>query len=178
MLTTKTLFTTLSLGALVLAASGFALQTLALVQDNQNILRNRIDGKWTLNASMTRQLQPEPGTALPSSLAFTTDPTVAERLASQKDRLNGLHIFQAGMLTMDGKTCPYVVTNEHGNATLLYFPSRGNEVGAATAVALSIGVGRPKTQDILFFGGTADGTSGSGAYQRAEAVATPASAPK
>lgn len=168
-----------ALCALAAVTTAFTFQQLALVQDNQNLLRTRLEGKWSLNSAMTRHLQPEPGAAAPQSLAFTTDPTVMERLVTQQSRLAGMHLFQSGILTMDGKTYPYVVTDEHGNATLIYFQTRSNEIGAAVSVPLALGVGRPKTQDLLFYGGAADGTTGAFAYQRAEAVAvaTPASAP-
>ncbi|MBI5364860.1 MAG: hypothetical protein HZA53_16910 [Planctomycetes bacterium] len=165
--------------ALAAVTTAFTFQQLSLVQDNQNLLRTRLEGQWTLNTAMTRHLQPELGTTAPQTLGFTNDPKVMERLVAQKDRLAGMHLFQSGMLTMDGKTYPYVVTDEHGNATLIYFQTRSSEIGAATSVSLALGVGRPKTQDLLFYGGAADGTTGASAYQRSDAtvVATPASGP-
>lgn len=168
-----------SLCALAAVTTGFTFQQLALVQDDQNLLRTRLEGQWTLNAPMTRHLQPEPGATAAQSISFTNDPKVMERLVAQRDRLAGLHLYQSGMMTIDGKSHPYVVTSEHGNATLIYFATRSNEIGAGTSVPIAIAVGRPKTQDILFYGGAADGKSSSAAYQRSDAAAAvPASAPK
>ena len=168
-----------TLSVLAVTALAFAFQTLQPVNDNQNILRNRLAGKWVLNAAMTRSLQPDGGARFSETLDFTNDPTVMERLIPAKERLtlNGMHLFQSGILTMDGKPFPYVVTNEHGNATLIYFATANNIIGDATAVNIGIAVGRPQTQDLLYFGGKADGSQGSGVYTRAAATALPAGAP-
>lgn len=168
-----------SLCALAAVTTGFAFQQLALVQDDQNLLRLRLEGQWNLNSSFTRHLQPEPGTVVPQSIGFTNDPKVMERLIAQRDRLAGLHLYQSGMMTIDGKSHPFVVTNEHGNATLIYFATRSNEIGAGTSIPIAIAVGRPKSQDLLFYGGASDGKTGAALYQRSDAVAAvPASAPK
>ncbi|MBK7878796.1 MAG: hypothetical protein IPJ77_24315 [Planctomycetes bacterium] len=180
MLANKSWILAASLCTLAAVTTGFTFQQLALVQDNQNLLRTRLEGKWVLDTTMTRHLQPEPGATAPQSVEFTNDPAVMDRLIAQKDRLSSLHLYQSGMLTIDGKSFPYVVTNEHGNATLLYFPTRSNEVGAPTSVSIAIGVGRPKTQDVLFYSSDAEGKSSAAAFRRSDAkgVATPASTPK
>jgi hypothetical protein len=173
--------------SIVLAAAGSAavlVQELRLQRNTQNIVAMRIGGAWTLDATLTRRLSPETRKDAPEKLMFAEDEGVLKSLLSAQSRFANKQIFSAGTVAINGgKPAPYVLTNDHGNMSVVIFNGgEGSPTATSLVYTMSIGYATNPRNDVLFLGNEALAQSALAYVHEGSspiaATATPASAPK
>jgi hypothetical protein len=149
--------TVLALGLLaaVASAAAVAVQTLAAQPDPANIVATRIVGQWTLDATLTRRLDPNPREGVPTKLKFEENLNMLAALQAAQPRFVNRQIFSAGIVTVEGtKTYPYILSNDHGNMSLVYFNGPESAVTSSSVVhtvSIAYSAADPKS-DVLFLG--------------------------
>lgn len=153
-------------------------------RNTQNIVAMRIGGAWTLDANLTRRLSPETRKDAPEKLMFTEDEAVLKTLAAVQSRFANKQIFSAGTVAINGgKPAPYVLTNDHGNmSVVIYNGGEGSPTSTSIVYTMSLGYATNPRNDVLFLGNDALAQSALAYVHEGSApisgAATPASAPK
>lgn len=156
-----------SVGALVVAAgSVVAFQFGDAPMDN--IIVQRLEGSWTVDVPITKQLEPRPDALMPRSVQFRKDDTVLAKLQGLYPRfkLLGESLYMSGTATMNGVDHWFVIHGEGGNNKLVLFtPTREGGAGEPHPVLINLIVSRDQTKDLLFLGGVTARESAT-AYDR------------
>lgn len=172
---------------IVLAAVGSTaviVQELRLQRDAQNIVAARIAGAWTLDGGLTRRLDSQPRTDAPGKLMFTENEGVLKELAAAQPRFANKQLFSSGTVAIDGgRAAPYVLTNDHGNMSLVIFNGGdGKATVSSVTYSISIGYATNPRNDVMFLGGEALAHSALAYVHEGSAPigssTAPASAPK
>lgn len=157
---------------LLAALSVLALATVALAFDltitpvPDNVVSNRLAGTWTLNTDITKRMDAERTTKPIERLEFTNDASVLKRLSAVSKRFETIKIFASGMMTFDGAAHPYILINNGGNMSLVWFTAGKDGTLTDVSKVIHIATSRVQANDLLFFGGDAKGEP-STAYERA-----------
>jgi hypothetical protein len=147
----KTILAAMS-GLAVLGGVTLALQFGAVPQ--ANIIANRLEGAWKVDAELTAKLDPAPGAFTPREIKFVKDPNVLNVLGGTYPRYKNFDVFMSGTASMNGQDHWFLVMTENGNNHLVLFaPSRTVPADDPHHVHISMVVSRNTEKDLLFLGG-------------------------
>lgn len=147
----RTLLSVLALALVATTALAFELTVRA---DPDNLVASRLTGVWKLEPTLTARLDADTATKSLAQLSFKNDPSVLTRLQGVSDRFASEQIFAAGLLEIDGKSRPYVLSNKNGNMRVTWFTMTEDQKPGRHAEALiQIAAGRDPSKDLLMLGG-------------------------
>ena len=129
------------------AALCAAADEIAVAHDNDNVVANRLPGKWEVDRGLSARLQKDDRGI--EALEFVPDDRVAKLIPDDYRRLlQGKTTYLAGMMGLRGKRYPFILIELHGNPHLVWFQDRGGEW-----VKLFIAAAEDRNSDLLFIGG-------------------------
>lgn len=139
---------------LVLAASTALALQLSVRANPDNLVASRLTGVWKLEPTLTARLDPDTATKSLTQLSFKNEPSVLTRLQAVSDRFAGEQVFAAGLLEIDGKGRPYVLSNKNGNMHVTWFTmTEDAKPGRHAEALIQIAAGRDPSKDLLLLGG-------------------------
>ena len=160
---------------LLAALSVLALATVALAFEltispsPDNVVSNRLAGTWVINTEITKRMEAERTVKPIERIEFTNDASVLKRLSAVSKRFETIGIFASGMMTFGGTAHPYILIDNSGNMSLVWFTEKDGALTDVTKL-IHIATARLPANDLLFFGGDAKNEP-STAYERAPAPA-------
>jgi len=157
------LLKSLSIGAAAALLSGIAIAAvvdLMVTEDPNNVVAAHFEGDWTLDKTITRQLNPDADTAKMLQFMVVPDRTVLKRLTKHNEEFAKLQIYSAGLIKFGrAEEHPYLLVNRNGNMHLVWFVPTDKDAADPVAESKSktvfFAVGKNKRLDMLFLGGTA-----------------------
>jgi hypothetical protein len=158
--------TLVAVGVAALATAAVAWQ-IGIQPVQKNPLPKHMPGNWTLDAELTKRLEPESRLAKFTNVSFTNDPNILQKYTDASDRLKGMNLILGGMMTIDGNSHPYVVSEKEGCSTLVWF-HQGTEtkIGDPVAKCVNIILAKEMLNDLLFLGDVDGARTSSVAYKR------------
>ncbi|PQO36917.1 hypothetical protein C5Y96_07075 [Blastopirellula marina] len=122
----------------------------------ENVVASRIEGDWQVHAPLTERLTGGQGLLL-KRLSFKSDPAVATKIPgkyAEYFQQQNMKVYLAGRVDLDGKKCPFVVTNIHGNPHVIFWLERdGDPFGNGESFNVMLTVAEDRQNDLLFVGG-------------------------
>jgi hypothetical protein len=159
-----------AIGIATLATAAIAWQVAGRAQPNP--IPKHLPGAWTVEAQITKHLDPDSRLARFANLSFTNDPRIIQRYAYSSHRLRNMNVVLGGMMTIDGNSNPYVVAEKDGCNTLVWFhPGTESKLGDPVARCVSIVLGRDVRSDLLFLGEEDGARRASVCYKHASTAA-------
>lgn len=147
---------TLALASIAFTAHVAAAEELKVEPDKENVVASRIEGDWQVHAPLTERLTGGQGLLL-KKLSFKSDPAVATKIPgkyAEHFQQQNIKIYLAGHVELDGKKCPFVVTNIHGNPHVIFWLERdGDPFGNGESFNVMLTVAEDQQNDLLFVGG-------------------------
>lgn len=136
-----------------------------VVEDPENVVASRLAGEWVADNTLDKRLGGE-GKA-DGVIAFVSDPSIARRVPElYHEFLEGRQIYMAGIMTLNGAECPFLLTENSGNPHVLFFLERdGDPMGNGESFNLMLARGVTPADDALFIGGDFNNQAFSG-YRR------------
>jgi hypothetical protein len=133
-----------------------------------NPIPKHLPGAWMIDAEITKHLDPNSPMAKYTRVSFTSDPRVIQRYVNVSERLRNMNFVTGGLMTINGTSNPYFVTEKNGSNTLVWFrPGLDPKLGDPDAKCVSIVLGRELRSDLLFFGEEDGARRASVCYKRA-----------
>jgi hypothetical protein len=133
--------------ASVAAARGSPGDANGVAYDNDNVVANRLPGKWELDRTLSSRLQ-KTGRGI-DALEFTADDKAVRLIPNEYKRLfQGKSTYLAGMMTLRDEQYPYILIELHGGPHLVWFQHRGGEW-----VKLFVAAAEQRDNDLMFLGG-------------------------
>lgn len=124
--------------------------------EKENVVASRLEGNWQTNESLNKHLTGNPKSR-PTQLSFKSDPTVATKVPEKYAQFFAEHklkIYLAGYVNLDGKDCPFVLTNIRGNPHVMFWLERdGDPFGNGESFNVMLAVAKDTQNDLLFVGG-------------------------
>lgn len=128
-------------------AHGAPADSVAVAYDNDNVVANRLAGKWELDRTLSSRLQKTDRGI--DALEFSVDEKAVAKIPDDYKKLfQGKSTYLAGMMGLRGKQYPFILIELHGNPHLVWFQERGGEW-----VKLFIAVAEDRNNDLMFLGG-------------------------
>jgi len=142
--------------ALIAAVATYSLVTLAGVEvksEKENVVASRLIGKWKTHISLSERLLGN--AAREETIVFAKDAAIAANVPDKySEFLKTKQVYLAGVMTRNGKTYPFILTDYNGNPYLFYFRERdGNPMGDGESFNLVVAPAKDKGKDLLFIGG-------------------------
>lgn len=158
--------------ALVIAAV-LALATSAAVafqfgsSTDENVIVLRLEGTWTVNADISRRLDPKPDVVMPRSIEFKKNDEILGKMQGLFPRFKMAEgIYMSGTAMMNGTEHWFLVLSEKNMSKLVLFtPNREGGVQEPHGALINLIVSRDQSKDLLFIGGIAARESAT-AYDR------------
>ncbi len=145
-------------GALTVATLCCALAAVAgvgIMTEKENVVGSRLIGKWKTHASLSERLQSKTNEV--PTVVFVEDETVAAKVPDRyAEALKQKPVYLAGMMTINGKVHPFILTEYNGNPCVFYFNIHGDP-SSGSSFKLVIAPAKDKAKDLLFIGGHSDG---------------------
>lgn len=137
---------------------GTAETGMVITKDKNNVLSQRLEGKWVADESLGGRMGKKPPVA---AIEFVDDPAVASKVPARFTLLAkqmGLKCYMSGIVKFvtseQEKEYPFIATSVFGNPSIIRFGPRGNDpMGDTESNLIMIGAAKDKKNDILFLGG-------------------------
>lgn len=127
-----------------------AANQLKVEADPENVLASRLEGKWQVDAELTRKLG---GKVLAEKLEFRRDDKVLERIPEAvAARLKGERIYLAGIMVMGGREHPFLLTGLKGNPHVVWLREGNAKPGDAESCNVMLARAAQSDNDLLFTG--------------------------
>jgi hypothetical protein len=141
-------------GALTVATLCCALTAVAGLEiktEKENVIGSRLIGKWKTHASLSERLRGKTNEV--PTVVFVEDKTVAAKVPDfYAEALKQKPVYLAGMMTINGKVRPFILTEFNGNPCVVYFYKHGDPE-SCELLKLVIAPAKDKAKDLLFIGG-------------------------
>jgi len=139
----------------VLAGAALAFQLSGSANPvKDNLVAQRLEGRWMLDADITARLDPQRGFQPPRAFEFTKDDVVMKKLVSEYPRFQSLPIHLGGTAFQGTEKHWFVLYSEDGNNNLVLFtPTREGPLGEPHYLNVNMALSRDATKDLLFVGG-------------------------
>jgi hypothetical protein len=143
-----------ALGAVaVLAGAAVAFQFAYSSPPTENLVAQRIVGRWILDADITARLDAQRGFLPPRAFEFKKDDVVVRKLLAEYPRFAGMPIFTGGTAFMGAERHWFVLTGDYGNTTLMLFtPDRDEPMGNPHYLQVNMALTRDPAKDMMFIG--------------------------
>jgi hypothetical protein len=144
-----------ALGAVaLLAGAAVAFQFAVASPPSANLVAQRIEGRWILDADITTRLDPQRGFQPPRAFEFAQDDVVMRKLMAAYPRYQGMPIFTGGTAVYGTEKHWFVLTGDYGNTTLVLFtPVRDDPMGDPHYLDVNMALSRDPSRDLMFIGG-------------------------
>jgi hypothetical protein len=144
-----------ALGAVaILAGAAVAFQFAVSSPPSENLVAQRIEGRWLLDADITARLDAQRGFMPPRVFEFAKDDVVVRKLVAAYPRFQGMPIFTGGTAVMNGEKHWFLLTGDYGNTTLMLFtPVRDEPMGDPHYLDVNMALSRDSAKDLMFIGG-------------------------
>jgi len=139
--------------AVLLGLSLTATAQLTVQPDPDNTVAAGLVGTWTPDAGLTERIAGQ--LVASGEVRFTAYPDIVRNLPLQyQELLANRRIYLGGIMTRDGETCPFVLTEFWGGPCIIYFRAKdGKPLADAESFKLTLVPGRNGKQDLLFLCG-------------------------
>jgi hypothetical protein len=143
-----------ALGAVaILAGAAVAFQFAVSAPPTENLVAQRLEGRWVLDADITARLDAQRGFMPPRALDFVKDDVVMRKLVAAYPRFGGMPIFTGGTAVMGAEKHWFVLTGDYGNTELMLFtPDREEPMGDPHDLQVNMALSRDPAKDLMFIG--------------------------
>ena len=150
----------------VLTGAAVAFQFASASAPSENLVAQRIEGRWILDADITARLDAQRGFQPPRAFEFAKNDMVVRTLMAAYPRFLGVPIYTGGTSVMGTEKHWFVLTGDYGNTTLMLFtPDRSEPMGDPHYLEVNMALSRDPAKDLMFIGGDLPHESAA-AYRR------------